>query len=69
MTTVFNAANEYAVGRFLKKEIGFLDITDSIEYAMNHHNIVENPTVEQILDTEQGVYALLEEAFRKHEIG
>lgn len=65
MTTVFNAANEYSVGRFLNREIGFLDITDSIQYAMEHHKLIENPTVEQILETEQEVNILLTEAFAK----
>ncbi len=56
MTTVFNAANEKAVEKFLKREIGFLDITDIIEYCMEHHNIVNHPTVEQILEVEQWTY-------------
>lgn len=59
MPTVFNAANEYAVGKFLNREIGFLDITDSIRYAMEHHKRIENPDVKQILDTEREVYELL----------
>ncbi len=62
MTTVFNAANEYAVGKFLNREIGYLDITNSIAYAMKNHKNIENPSVEQILDTEQEVYELLESA-------
>ena len=59
MPTVFNAANELAVCRFLNRETGFLDITDTIEYAMENHKTIENPTIEQILDTENEVYELL----------
>lgn len=60
MPTVFNAANELAVGRFLAGQTGFLDITDSIEYAMSMQKNVKNPTLEDILETEKGVYELLE---------
>lgn len=56
MPTVFNAANERAVAKFLNREIGFLEITDIIEHCMKQHKMVENPTVEQILDIEQSVY-------------
>ena len=59
MPTVFNAANELAVSRFLNRETGFLDITDTIEYAMENHKTIENPTIEQILDSENEVYELL----------
>lgn len=60
MPTVFNAANEKAVAKFLNRKIGFLEITDIIEYCMGNHKIVENPTVEEILDIEQSVYEMIE---------
>lgn len=63
MPTVFNAANEMAVGRFLDRKIGFLDITESIRYAMSKVENIENPDLGQILDTEQNVYELLEAYF------
>jgi 1-deoxy-D-xylulose-5-phosphate reductoisomerase len=66
MPTVFNAANEMAVGRFLDKKIGFLDITDSIQYALSKVKNIENPDLLKILDTEKYVYELLEEYFEKH---
>ncbi|MEG2348950.1 MAG: 1-deoxy-D-xylulose-5-phosphate reductoisomerase [Hungatella sp.] len=56
MPTVFNAANEYAVSRFLHHEIAYLTITDMIEKAMRSHHVIFNPTVEQILETEQETY-------------
>ena len=60
LPTVYNAANEYAVGRFLKKEIPYLTIIDMIEGAMAHHKVVENPDVSQILAAEQETYDYIE---------
>lgn len=60
MPTVFNAANERAVSKFLNREINYLDIVDTIERCMNEHKLVENPTVEQIIDIEKSVYELIE---------
>lgn len=59
MPTVFNAANEYAVGKFLSHEISFLEITESIQRAMELHQVIEHPSVEQILETEAWVYETL----------
>lgn len=52
MPTVFNAANEEAVSRFMRDEIEFLDIYDLIEGAMDDHDVIANPTLDQILETE-----------------
>lgn len=60
MPTVFNAANEKAVSLFLNRKIGFMDIPDMIEQAMEHHRVVENPDVSQILDAEQEAYEFIE---------
>lgn len=60
MPTVFNAANERAVSKFLHKEIRFLDIYDMIIQCMEEHKTIQCPTVEQILDTEQLTYDLIE---------
>lgn len=60
LPTVFNAANEYAVSRFLNREIGYLDIVGMIETAMRAHKTVENPTVEQILEAEAQTCEMLE---------
>ncbi|MGB5823100.1 MAG: 1-deoxy-D-xylulose-5-phosphate reductoisomerase [Proteocatella sp.] len=56
MTTVYNAANELAVSKFLNREIGFLDITDIIRESMKQHKVTENPTVDQILQTEKDTH-------------
>ena len=60
LPTVFNAANERAVQKFLDREIGYLTITDMIEAAMEHHTVKENPTVEEILAAEQDTYDFIE---------
>ena len=54
--TVFNAANEYAVAEFLKGNIGFTGIYDIIEYCLKEHKNINNPSLEQILETEQETY-------------
>ena len=60
LPTVFNAAHERAVQKFLDREIGYLTITDMIEAAMEHHTVKENPTVEEILAAEQETYDFIE---------
>ena len=52
MPTVFNAANEKAVGLFLDKKIRFLAIYDLIQGAMEQHKVIANPTVDEILEAE-----------------
>ena len=59
MTTVYNAANELAVTKFLKKEIGFLDIVTMIEESMKAHKVIENPDINQILHAEEQTYEFL----------
>lgn len=56
MPTVYNAANELAVSRFLDEKINFLDIPDAIEGAMGRHKAIANPTLEQVLEAEQEAY-------------
>lgn len=58
--TAFNAANEKAVALFLDGKIGFLQIPQLIERAMEETNYIENPSVEEILATERSVYELIE---------
>ncbi|MBE5956966.1 MAG: 1-deoxy-D-xylulose-5-phosphate reductoisomerase [Lachnospiraceae bacterium] len=60
MTTAYNAANEKAVAMFLDRKIRFLDIWDIIEYCMKEHRFIENPSLEEILATEQEVYDMIE---------
>lgn len=60
MPTVFNAANERAVAKFLKGEIKYTDIVRSIEKCMDAHKVSAYPDLEEILVTEQWVYSILQ---------
>ena len=50
---VLNGANEEAVAAYLKDEIGFYDISDSIRYALNTIPVIQNPTLELILEIDR----------------
>lgn len=58
--TVYNAANEWAVARFLQKKIRYLDILDIIEAAMGQHKKKEAPSVEEVLEAEAETYEFIE---------
>ena len=60
MPTVFNAANERAVAKFLKGEIKYTDIVRSIEKCMDAHKVSAHPDLEEIFATEQWVYSVLQ---------
>lgn len=60
MPTVYNAANEYAVARFLDHKIAYLDITKMIERSMEAVALIQNPCLEEILYTEQETYRYLD---------
>ena len=53
MPTVFNAANEKAVGLFLDKKISYPEITDLIAECMGAHQVIANPDVDEILTAER----------------
>ena len=67
MPTVYNAANEKAVGLFLDRRISYLQITELIAEAMVQHTTITNPTVEEILETEKSVYDYIERGRDKWE--
>lgn len=56
---VFNAANEFAVAKFLGKKISYLEITDMIEAAMEHHKKIAHPSLDEVLDAEAETYEFL----------
>lgn len=60
MPTVYNAANEKAVSLFLNRKIKFLEIYEIIAAAMEAHQTIKDPTVEQILDAERWCYEEIE---------
>lgn len=65
LPTIYNAANELAVSKFLNEEIRFLDIPELIEAAMNNHKVIDNPSLEQILESEKEAYESVNIALSK----
>lgn len=65
LPTIYNAANELAVSKFLNEEIRFLDIPELIEAAMNNHKVIDNPSLEQILESEKEAYESVNRALSK----
>ncbi|AIQ47826.1 1-deoxy-D-xylulose 5-phosphate reductoisomerase [Paenibacillus sp. FSL R7-0273] len=47
-TTAYNAANEVAVARFLRREISFLHIEEIIDEVLQRHVNVDRPDLQQI---------------------
>ncbi len=60
LPVVYNAANEKAVGKFLKGEISYLTIIDMIEESMKAHRVIQEPSVEEILEAEKETYEFIE---------
>ena len=60
MPTVFNAANEKAVAMFLDNKIKFLEIPEIIAESMQEVYYQENPSLEEILNTEKATYEFIE---------
>ncbi len=58
--TVYNAANERAVAKFLNREIKYLEIAEIIEDCMSCAGFMPEPSIEQILETEKNVYDYIE---------
>ena len=58
--TVYNAANEYAVSAFLSGKIRFLEIPEYIEKALSRVPFRDDPTLEEILETERAAYEVLQ---------
>lgn len=52
---VMNAANEVAVQEFLDGRIGFLDIADRVERAMQEAPYIAKPTLEDLIETDKTV--------------
>jgi 1-deoxy-D-xylulose-5-phosphate reductoisomerase len=52
MGAVLNAANEVAVDRFVKREIPFLQIFETVKTVMDRHTLVAQPTLEDVLQAD-----------------
>jgi len=64
-TTVLNAANEEAVAAFLSDEISFVQIADSVEYALNKHVLTEITSINDIFIVEREARASVDEYIDK----
>lgn len=69
LPTVYNAANERSVALFLDRRIGFLEIPELIKACMDAHKVLENPSVEEILQTEAEAYERIDAKMRNREGG
>ena len=50
---ILNGANEAAVAQFLDDKIGFLEIAERVEKAMNTVPVIQNPTLEDVLEADK----------------
>lgn len=55
MPCIMNAANEVAVQQFIDGRIGFLQIADVVEAAMQKGHFIPNPTLAELFDTDREV--------------
>lgn len=62
MPTVYNAANEKAVQLFLDHKLSYLGISELIGETMERHQVIVEPTVEEILETEQWAYEYISDS-------
>lgn len=53
MPCILNAANEVAVDAFLKDKIGFLEMSDIIEYCMQTINFIAKPSLVDYVETDK----------------
>ena len=58
--TVLNAANEKAVAKFLKNEIRCVQIPEIIADCMENISYINNPNLDEILETEKLTYEYIE---------
>lgn len=62
---IVNAANDFAVDKFMNNEIEFLDIQKLIFYAMNHAKYIKNPSLNDIIKTNEEVRKILLNLIKK----
>lgn len=62
---IVNAANDFAVNKFINNEIEFLDIQKLIFYAMNHAKYIKNPSLNDIIKTNDEVRKMLLNLIKK----
>lgn len=63
---LLNASNEVAVEAFLKDEIGFLQMSDLIEDAMNQVGFISQPSLSDYVSSDEEVRAISYELIKKY---
>jgi 1-deoxy-D-xylulose-5-phosphate reductoisomerase len=63
MPCILNAANEIVVDAFLKERIGFLQMSDVIEQAMQRASFIKHPTYNDYVDTDRETRMLTQSLF------
>ena len=53
LPAVLNAANEIAVDAFCEEQTSFIGIADLVTEVMNRHEVINHPTLEEILQADQ----------------
>lgn len=61
MTTCLNAANEEAVFAFLDGKIKLYNIYEIVEKMMSEHKVIQNPTIDEIFETDEQIRLLTRE--------
>ena len=64
MPCIMNAANEAAVAAYLRDEIRFYDISDIISECMEDASFIQEPSLEDIFETDSSSYRLAEEKIK-----
>ncbi len=63
--TVLNAANEEAVSLFLNGAISFLEIEEAVERALNNHQNISKPTLEEIQEIDNETRKFVKQIMNK----
>ena len=62
---ILNGANEEAVSLFLQDKIGYLDLFDAVEAALDHFDLGDYTSVEEVLEADRKARAFVRERYRK----
>ena len=62
---VLNAANEVAVAAFLRDEVGFLEMSNVLEHALDTVTHVAKPSLEQLFELDRTAREAASERIRR----
>ncbi len=65
MPCILNAANEVAVQAFLEERIGFLALSETVEYTMQHCSFLPKPSYDDYVQTDAEARRIAEEFCRQ----